>query len=1597
MGGKSGKATIGYWYDLDILLTLCEKIEELVEIRVGERSAWIGSQTESGTISIYQSKLFGGEKREGGVYGQVDVMMGEADLPVNEWLGTSMRASGIDGKLPAYRGLASLFFRGVMSRHGDFASSGVFDQIASTPTESNQPKSFRWSAMNPYFKPVAVKARRFGDWYTAKAKVQRSGYRVFDETTEFEYQTIDNETDPVGDPTTFDVPATGWNSTGDSPFGNMLYTGELGDLPINTQWDHQQALWLRKTFTIDREINKGLVLVVKVENACYVYWDDTPVTSEYVYVGGANTTNAQVTSLPTVEIPIPLYLCSPGEHQIAIYCLDESENIGGADGDATYFACELKEAYSYDMNPAHIIYECLTNTAWGMGYPGSDIDDAMFTDVADALHDEDFGISLRWAQQSTIEDFIKLILEHINGCVRQDRTTGKLGLKLIRNDYDIEDLIELDQSNCVVTSYGRPSLGEIINEVTVKYTNDNGDTDAVTVQDLAGINNQGQVISQEVDLPGIRSSGLAARVAQRELEFRAKPIAKLTIMCDRTGFQIYEGDVFKLSYPSLGIDSMICRALEVDLGELLNNQIKIEAVEDVFGMPASSYVKPQVNGWINTSVNVTASPYRYLTETPYYDIARTLSAADLAYLDATDCYLDVYAAEPTPTAIDYELWTASGSNDVESRGNAAHAVRTTTTASVAKGETTVLAVADAASIVEVLADSSGYALLDAEYVRIDSYDTTANTITVSRGVLDTVPVAHASGTGLFIENGSVGQDGISYAPSEVVKVRVQTRTPSGELAIENTPEDSYTMLQRQARPYPPGKLRVNGSAYPSTIGLTDGLSLTWAHRNRLTQTAEIIPQSTDSITPEVGNTYNLRIYGQTDTLIRNVTGLTGTAYDYTTLLELSDLGGSEEPYWANVALLLNCNGANASTTFTDTSGTPKTVTASGNAQISVAQSKFGGASALFDGTGDYLSVTYTSALDIGSGDFTIEFWMRPGSVATGQAIIDWRDANQNKGLLITQPTAAPTKIRLAVGDSNNTAFEVDITSVAALSTGTWYHIAAVKLGETYSLYINGVLDSSATNAVVAYINSSNMRIGAAVDGTAGYNGYLDDIRLTKAARYKQTFTVPAAEYTSSDPSWASVTSLLNFNGSNGSTTFTDSSTSGLTYTSNGSAALSTAIKKFGTASLSLNGTTQYVESAENNAFKVGSGDFTMEAWVYPTSTPAAFFPIASQGSGVVDGSYFFAITSSLQLHFSFNAAGTAVVGGTVAVNTWSHVAVSMTLGVISLFVNGVEVARLATATFGTATGAFRIGRGRTTSTNYFAGYIDDFRITKGVSRYSPSFTAPLFENSRWSAIEDPHWSSVKLLLKCNGADASTTFTDSSPTPKTMTASGNAQIDTAQSKFGGASGLFDGTGDYLSTPDSADWDFSNGNFTIEAWVRLSVLPGADGLSDTIVSQRTSTTSQYAFAFQIDNNGLTFRYTTGGTSAIALSVSMGSSFALSTWYHVAVSRNGSSVNFFVDGTLIGTASIGTDTIFASTALLYVGSGGTTTPNYFTGWIDDLRITKGVARYTGSFLAPTYELGQYVYIQPALNTSLRFELEAQRDGLVSWQKHNHTVTRS
>lgn len=681
--GSSKKQTVGYRYYLGMHLAICHgPVDAVTEIQVGERQAWSGNLAAGGRINLAAPELFGGEKREGGVSGAVDVAFGEATQAPNDYLQAKAGTPQ-----PAYRGILGLILRQVYI-----------------------------AANNPYIKPWAVRVKRcFRDWYPTKAE------------------------------------------------------------------------------------------------------------------------------------------------------------INGA------------------ANPAHILYECLTNAAWGMGYPSASIDDASFRAAADTLAAEGFGLNLIWLQQSTIEQFVREVMDHIGGVLTTSPSTGRFVLKLVRADYAVANLPVLDPTNVIeLESFQRAAWGETTNELVLVYTKPDTFKDtSITVQDLANIQAQGAVVSQTRRYPGITSDSLAARVALRDLAAVSTPLAKVRLKVNRKAWNLYPADVFKLVWPPLGIEGLVMRIAAIDGGTLTQGAISIDAVEDVFGLPAASYTAPQPPGWVDPVPAPSAASPRRLVEAPYWDIARTMSASELAYLDATDCFLQTIGGRPAAGAINYEIHSkTSSASTYNERGQGEFAPHAVLASDIGQAVTSTLTYHSEVDIDLVAVGS--YAYLNDEAVAITAINTAARTVTVNRGVLDTVPVAHAAGSRIWFADGFQGIDPTEYAVGETINARLLTVTGKGILALASAPTDSLAMNRRQNRPYPPGNLKINGAAYPSVV--KGDLAISWSHRDRLSQTVSLTAQNAGNIGPEPGVTYTLRIYGEAGSLRRTYSGLTGTSQTYTLANDEADSG-----------------------------------------------------------------------------------------------------------------------------------------------------------------------------------------------------------------------------------------------------------------------------------------------------------------------------------------------------------------------------------------------------------------------------------------------------------------------------------------------------------------------------------------------------------------------------------------------------------------------------------------------------------------------------------------------------------------------------------
>jgi len=654
-------------------------------------------------------------------------------------------------------------------------------------------------------------------------------------------------------------------------------------------------------------------------------------------------------------------------------------------------------------------------------------------------------------------------------------------------------------------------------------------------------------------------------------------------------------------------------------------------------------------------------------------------------------------------------------------------------------------------------------------------------------------------------------------------------------------------------------------------------------------------------------------------------------------------GSTIDAQFNYVTMLLHGDGTNGAqnNTFIDSSSTGATVTRSG-ATTQGSFSPYGSNWSNYIDGSSYLAISNGggSALDMGTGNCTIEMWVNPDTQTTSFPSMFAPSSAWSTGTFYIRysNTAYSNKF----GIFWNSVGDPFFSSTNTYPSNAWYHVALVRNGTTFTLYVNGVADGTGTSSA-----SLNLAIGGSVwlgnNGSASCNfkGYLSNVRVVKGtAVYTSNFTPSTTPLTA-----ISGTSLLTCQ----SNRFIDTSASPLTITTSGTPSVQR-FNPFGAStaySTSVIGGSGYFDGSSqlsfstNAGYAFGTGDFTAECFYYATSNPGYRSLIETRASNGTSNGWALAADSGGTMYVY--AAGFILTGISVVLNTWNHVAFTRSGSTQYLFLNGVLVSSTATARTYSDTN-LGVGGVAYTTGEYWTGYLSNVRLIKGTCLYTTTFTPP---TAPLTAVTN-----TTLLLNTSNAGI---FDNAMM--NNLTTVGNAQISTSVYKYGTGSLYFDGNGDNLSSPATPDLNMTTGNWTIECWVYIS-----------------SRTLNYPLIFGNNNGG----YSAGAlaiTNSNADSVSYNDKFflafydvgtfvasgptnSLNTWYHLAVVRNGTNISMYRDGSSVISTTISSSVNFDWGKLGNRIGGGNWdgAQSYFNGYIDDLRVTKGYARYTTTFTPPT-----------------------------------------
>lgn len=618
-----------------------------------------------------------------------------------------------------------------------------------------------------------------------------------------------------------------------------------------------------------------------------------------------------------------------------------------------------------------------------------------------------------------------------------------------------------------------------------------------------------------------------------------------------------------------------------------------------------------------------------------------------------------------------------------------------------------------------------------------------------------------------------------------------------------------------------------------------------------------------------------------------------------------------------VVLLLNGDD------LVDKSLAKNTLNKYGTADVSTVQKKFGTGSLLFNNGSvnqvNYFSITANIDGFNFPGDYTIECWLyAQGFGATWGSYIFGCGNTSNGGggwLLEYGYSAYGNKIYYYCIDGS-------ITSASPPPLNQWVHIAVCRKGNTTRLFVNGVAETQVLMGVTS-IPALTFNMGRAANnaGTSGINGYVDEVRITKGlARYDGDFLPPARAF-------FSVVLLLP-----GDSLSDDRSVSNQQIALVGAPTISTGVKKFTAGSIQTSGSAALSLTNVSQGINFGAADFTVEFWFYSLSQPndSEIFTLGSVSRPAL------MIRNDMLTYGYYNHGITGVT-----MNAWHHAAMTRSSGVIRWFLDGVIQGTVNDASsFPMVATELRIGGGN----QRWSGYLSDIRVTEGAARYTINFDPPdAALPVPGSSETDPYSSNVNLLLYFDGFDGVTDFPDASVLKHQITAVNGAKISTEKSKWGGSSLKLTGTQDGLSLP-GAQFGFGTSDFTIEAWVYLDGTPTGQYLA--VVDIRGTPQGANAVMMMLDGLRKLGYY---GQSEVRTTATV----PIDQWCHVAMSRAGTTMRLFIDG-VMDTSFEDTNSINAP-ALVYVGRVYDAAHPAIHGYIDDLRITKGVARYTASFTPP------------------------------------------
>lgn len=822
--GFNGRPIIGYWYKQLFHFVLCRgPVDAVLEFRGGDKTAWKGELTAGGEVQINQRELWGGQGTggEGGIEGPLEFLFGDADQ-----LPSSYLAGALGTQQPAYRGLLTALFKGGL-----------------------------WGAFSPYPKAASFKVRRIlegwdregGCWYPERASVPITGAGVVLHGSGWDYQ-VEVFAEPNTAWSNWAIPGAGWLQGGEMPYSTNGASGGAYWTPMRSN------LWVRRRVTA--RVN-GLTMRIAADNGAVVFVDG-------VLFGASNETNEPVADNSQYPVLLPMVAGQTFDVHVKVF----AEKLSSSDA-GNILNVSITGDLPVAMNPAHMLYQSITDS-WMGAEPEAGVNDASFRTAADTLFAEGMGLCTEWdSTTESVEAFQQRICNVIGANLSRSPVDGLWNLDLVRGGYSTDSLPLLTDDDVIDYTEQPGALQDAVNQVIVEWRDPlmREDRSTAPVQSLGGIQAAGGVMGEVATYREIPEETLALRVAGRDLQAKALPLRRISVKATRIAYAWRPGQVIRLQTAKRGISSMYCRVADVDRGTLRSGAIALTLLQDVFGLPRSVYVNPDPGSDVDDEEVPKPVAALDVQEVPYALLASLQPTGELAALPLGAGYLFAVAT-PSGSEIDYSMQVDAGQGYLEQAESDWGATAINVSA-VSRVET-VVAISNARGL--DMATVGSMVLWGMEICRLDDVDLIGGTITLGRGCADTVARPHGSDERLWVIDDSIALDATRYDHGDSLSVKLLPRTSSQRLELAGAAAVELAFASRQARPYPPAAVTLNGSQQPGEV--FEVAAVAWRHRDRLASGARLIDQDEASIGPETGTTYSVRWYlnGVLDHAETNVTG-----------------------------------------------------------------------------------------------------------------------------------------------------------------------------------------------------------------------------------------------------------------------------------------------------------------------------------------------------------------------------------------------------------------------------------------------------------------------------------------------------------------------------------------------------------------------------------------------------------------------------------------------------------------------------------------------------------------------------------------------------